>query len=81
MGATKIAEYIKTKKEKATTLEILRDNEQQTIVVTRGKVDNPSVTSEIVEKNDKKIGYLDISIFASNTKEQLLIILNYKKKI
>lgn len=70
MGATKIAEYIKTKKEKATTLEILRDNEQQTIVVTRGKVDNPSVTSEIYEKNDKKIGYLDISIFASNTKEQ-----------
>ena len=38
-------------------------------MITR-KIDIPSVESKIIENNDKKIGYISISIFALNTDEQ-----------
>lgn len=62
------------KKIKGTTkkinLLIKRDEEEKIIEFTTGKVDIPSVTKEIFETENKKIGYLYIDIFALNTDEQ-----------
>jgi carboxyl-terminal processing protease len=48
-------------------LEISRNDEIITIEVKREKVTISSVESEIFEKQNKKIGYIYISIFANNT--------------
>ena len=58
---------IKESNEKQISLEIKRGNEIIKIDVQRERVIIPSVTKEIFEKNNKKIGYLYISIFANNT--------------
>lgn len=47
-----------------------RDNEEKTVSLKVSKVELKSVYSEIIEKNDKKIGYIQMSIFANNTYEQ-----------
>lgn len=55
---------------KAVELTVERNNEELKIKFTTGKVDIPSVTKQIFEKENKKIGYLAIDIFALNTDEQ-----------
>lgn len=52
------------------TLIIKRGEEEKEIKVTRGSVDTISVTGKVIERDDKKIGYLALSVFASNTAEQ-----------
>ncbi len=46
---------------------VLRDNKEVTLKIITTQVDIPSITSSIFEENAKKIGYIDISIFATNT--------------
>ena len=70
MTITEIANIVKGKKGTKVTLKIERNKENKELVITRDVVDNISVTSEIIERNNQKIGYLYISIFASNTFEQ-----------
>lgn len=70
MGLSEIADIVKGKKDTKVTIKILRDNEEKEITVMRGVVDNISVTSEIIERNNKKIGYIYIAVFASNTTKQ-----------
>lgn len=65
-----IASLVKGEKGTSVNITIQRDNEEKEIVLTRAVVDNISVTSEIIEENDKRIGYIYISIFASNTTSQ-----------
>lgn len=52
------------------TLELKRDNETITVTVTREIVTLNSVASEIINSNNKKIGYIYVSIFAMNTDTQ-----------
>lgn len=47
-----------------------RDDEEKTVSLKASKVELKSVYSETIEKNDKKIGYIQMSIFANNTYEQ-----------
>ena len=47
-----------------------RDDEERTVSLKVSKVELKSVYSETIEKNDKKIGYIQMSIFANNTYEQ-----------
>lgn len=47
-----------------------RDDEEKTVSLKFSKVELKSVYSETIEKNDKKIGYIQMSIFANNTYEQ-----------
>ncbi len=68
--STDVANYIKDNKNATITLTIKRDNEQKEIKLQRGMVEMPTVNSEIYEKNDKKIGYISISIFSSITTKQ-----------
>ena len=60
------------KGEAGTTVNVLikRDGEEKELTLTRGSVDSISVASEVIEKGSRKIGYIVISIFASNTAEQ-----------
>lgn len=67
---SEIADAVKGEKGTTVNITIKRDGEEKEIVLTRAVVDNISVTSEIIEKNGKKIGYIYISIFASNTTKQ-----------
>lgn len=52
------------------TLTIIRNNEEFDVNISKENVTINSVTSELIEQNDKKIGYIYMSIFASNTAEQ-----------
>ena len=52
------------------TITIKRKNEEKTMSLSTATISIPSVTSKVLEKNDKKIGYMYISIFALNTDEQ-----------
>lgn len=49
---------------------ILRDEKEEKITVNKSNVVINSVVSETYERNNKKIGYLYISIFANNTASQ-----------
>ena len=52
------------------TLELKRNNETITVTVTREIVTLNSVASEIINSNNKKIGYIYVSMFAMNTDTQ-----------
>lgn len=67
-----IAKMIKGKKNKTFTLTVLRNNEEITVKITTTKIEIPSVSSEIINEKGKKIGYIDIDIFATNTDEQFV---------
>jgi len=49
---------------------ITRDGKEMDFNVTRETIVLDSVTYKLYEKNDKKIGYINISIFAANTYSQ-----------
>ncbi len=55
---------------KTVKLTMEREKEEFETTLVTGKVDIPSVTSLIFEKETKKIGYISLSIFALNTDEQ-----------
>ena len=69
-NSSDLANYIKTNKNKTVVLTVKRDNEEKEITINREKVEIPSVSSKTYEKNNKKIGYIEISTFSSVTKEQ-----------
>ena len=62
-----MANYIKNSSKSKIKLTIKRENEKKNITIERKRVEIPSVTSKIIEKDNKKIGYIDISIFSSVT--------------
>lgn len=57
-------------KDDSFTIKILRNGEEQQLKVTRKKVELTSVTSKVINKDNKKIGYIKISIFSLNTYSQ-----------
>ena len=75
-----IASIVKGTSGTKVKLTIKRDGKEQDIEVTRSVVDNISVSSEVITKNDKKIGYIIISTFASNTASQFKKELNNIEK-
>lgn len=77
---TELSDYIKNTKNKNIKITVLRNNEKKEITVVRDKVEVPTVTSEILEKNNKKIGYINISIFSSITDKQFITELEKLQK-
>lgn len=51
-------------------LDIKRNEEDMVVEFTRGFVELPSVTGEVIEKDEKKIGLITIEVFAKNTAKQ-----------
>ena len=58
------------------TLTLRRGEEEFDVTITRDRIDLISVTSEIFEKDDKRIGYIKVTNFASNTFNQFQTALN-----
>ena len=78
-----IGEFTKLIKESTKpnfNLTILRDGEEIDVTIERKIVTLDSVSSEIYEKNDKKIGYIYIGIFANNTYFQFKDMLDELEK-
>lgn len=67
-----IAEMIKGKSGKTFTITVKRDGKEVTTDLTTAKVEIPTVESNVIEKDNQKIGYIYISLFASNTDEQFI---------
>lgn len=70
MSATDFSNIVKSNDESEFNLLIKRNNEMKEINVKRSNVIINSVKSNIYNKENKKIGYLNISIFADNTYNQ-----------
>ena len=58
------------KKKDEVEIKVRRKEEEKTFKVKVKKVEIPSVSSEIIEKNGKKVGVISISVFALNTSKQ-----------
>lgn len=71
------------KKKKKVQLVALRDEKEYSFTVSLSTVTIPSVSSEVYEKEGKKIGMLSVSVFAANTYQQFRDELEHleKKKI
>ncbi len=67
---SEIADIVKGNSGTKVNMTIKHDNEEKTLTIERAVVDNISVFSEVINSNNKKIGYIYISIFASNTTKQ-----------
>ena len=65
-----LSQYIKTESESKIVMKILREGEEMTITITRGEVETPTVSSEVINSYNKKFGYISISIFSSVTAKQ-----------
>lgn len=58
------------------TLTLRRGEAEFDVTITRNRIDLISVTSQIFEKDDKRIGYIKVTNFASNTFNQFQTALN-----
>lgn len=58
------------KKKEEVKLEILRGEDKKLFKISLANVELPSVASKIVEREDKKVGVITVSVFASNTYSQ-----------
>lgn len=66
--ADDVVKLIKNKKE--VSIKVKRKEEEIKVSVKPQRVEIPSVSSEVLEKNNKKVGLINISVFASNTSSQ-----------
>ena len=71
LSTSEISEKIKGQINKEFVITVEREEKQLDITIKTGKVEIESATSKIIETDNKKIGYIRLSIFASNTDEQL----------
>lgn len=65
-----ISDKVKGKAGTNVTITIRRGEEELDVVVTRGEVELSSVTGKIIESGGKKVGFIDIDIFALNSANQ-----------
>ena len=68
--SNEISDYIKNSGKKSVVLTILRGEEEKDITINLGKVEIPYVSDQIIDVEDKKIGYIDISLFSDNSYKQ-----------
>ena len=62
--------YIKNEADEKIVMVISRDDEEKILNIKRGKVETPVVSSVTYDKNNKKIGYIGISLFSSVADKQ-----------
>ena len=75
MSINDLSNYVKNEAKGKIKMKLLSGEVEKEVILERGKVEIPSVYMEVYEKNDKKIGYLNISIFSSVSAKQ------FKEKI
>lgn len=80
LTANEFSSTIKNGNKKTYKLKVLRNKEELEITLDKQTVTLSSVTSQIYEENNKKIGYIYIGIFANNTYIQFKEELNKLEK-
>ena len=70
MSLTEISKLVKGETGTKVKITILRNDEEITFDVKRKSIDIQSVTSNIIEYNNKKVGVITISLFAANSANQ-----------
>lgn len=65
-----ISNYIKNSGKSKIVLTVKRNNEEKDISINLSKVEIPHVSGKVIEQDNKKIGYIKISLFASNSYKQ-----------
>lgn len=80
LDISNVSKLIKGKAGTKVNITIKRDGKEKTIELTRSSVDIPSVSSKTFDKNNKKVGYIRINVFAKNTGEQFEKHLNKMKE-
>lgn len=69
-ATTDLTNYIKQNAKESYVLNVLRGEETLTFTLKRKQITIQSVSTKTFLKNDKKVGYLYISIFSNNTADQ-----------
>lgn len=69
-NVNELSNYIKTESEGKIKMKILRGEDLKDLTLVRDKVETPVITTSTYEKNDKKIGYLGITLFSSVASKQ-----------
>lgn len=70
MSLKEISNYMKGSANTSSNFVFIRDDKNIEVTITRDVVDIPSVSSKIIEGNNKSLGYISIETFASNTYSQ-----------
>lgn len=70
MNSSEISSLIKSNNKKNISITVLRDNQEVTVNIKLSTIELESVTSKIIDYNNKKVGYIDIELFALNTYSQ-----------
>lgn len=75
MTTQEFSQYVLQSDSKKFVLKLIREKEEISVSIDKGPIELKSVESKIIQNNNKNIGYIRVSIFASNTynqfKEQL----------
>lgn len=80
MSTEEVSKLIKGKEGTKIKVTVNRNNDEKELELTRASVEISSVSSDIIEQDNKKIGYLKINLFAKNTGVQFEQELNKIKK-
>lgn len=70
MSVNDIASIVKNDDNKEVKLLVKRGEENLDITIVKDKVELPVVSGKVINHNDKKIGYISLSIFSSVASEQ-----------
>lgn len=65
-----MANYIKNSGKDKVVLTVIRDGIEMDVTIKLGDVEIPYVSGNIIERNAKKIGYINISLFSNNSYKQ-----------
>lgn len=71
-----VSDIIKSKKNSTVKLTLRRDGKEKKVSLKKENITLFSVSSEIMNENNKKIGYIEVGIFGENTFSQFLDELN-----
>jgi carboxyl-terminal processing protease len=67
MTTSEFSTYVLYSEKKDFDLVIRRDKKDIKINISKGNIEIKSVESKIIERDNKKIGYIELGVFASNT--------------
>ena len=70
VGVNRVADYVKTEAKGEIKLIAIREDKEMEFILKRDKIEYPNVMSKTFVKNDKKIGYIRISLFSSIANRQ-----------
>jgi carboxyl-terminal processing protease len=70
MTTSDFSTYVLFSEKKDFELVVRRDKKDFKVNITKGNIEIKSVDSKIIERDNKRIGYIELGVFASNTYDQ-----------